>query len=953
MNRAWTQSAWAVPGMCAGLSLAAAVFAGETRVTDLRCEYRVHPLGIDTVAPELSWRMESGQRGEVQTAYRVLVARDRRTLAANVGDLWDSGQVDSDPSIQIRYRGQALRSGQECFWKVRAWDRDGNPSAWSPVGYWSMGLLEPVDWEANGPACWIGLDEPANRSPADRRLPARYLRRQFNVERKVRRATAYVCGLGLFEFYLNGRKVGDHVLEPALSEYTKRAYYVTFDVASHLRRGVNVLGVILGNGRYFAPRTAEPTATRTFGYPKLLLKLRVEYADGSTADVVSDDTWKLTTNGPIRANNEYDGEEYDARMEFRGWSEPGYDDSAWQPARLVGSPDGPIAHARVGGSIAQLGRLFGPGSKCQMSAQMIDPIRVTETLMPRSVRERSPGVYLFDLGQNMVGWCRLTVRGPRGTRVTLRHAETLNPDGSLYVANLRSAKATDTYILKGGGTEVYEPRFTYHGFRYVELRGYPGKPDRSALVGRVVHDDLESAGAWTSSNPLLNQVYENVRWGVRGNYRSIPTDCPQRDERQGWLGDRSEESLGETYLFNTEALYRKWLLDMADAQKDNGSVPDVSPPYWPFYSDNVTWPSSSVIIPDHLYQQYADTDILARHYPCMQRWMEHLNGFVKADLMPRDTYGDWCVPPADPKIIHSQDPAQKTAPAILGTAYYYHCLELMARYATVLGRTDAARQYRESAARLKTAFNQKFLAADGRRYDNGSQTSCVLPLAFGLVPGADRGRIVAHLVEKIAQESHHHVGTGLVGGQWLMRTLSDNGRVDLAYALASQTTYPSWGYMISKGATTIWELWNGDTADPAMNSGNHVMLVGDLLTWMYEDLAGIRADPNEPGFKHILMRPEPVGNLRFLRATHRSPFGLIVSDWRRRDDVFDWTVQIPPNTTATVWVPGRDARAITESGQPAERAPGVRLFRVEGDRVVLLVGSGRYHFLSRESQGSR
>jgi alpha-L-rhamnosidase len=598
------------------------------------------------------------------------------------------------------------------------------------------------------------------------------------------------------------------------------------------------------------------------------------------------------------------------------------------------------------GDVPVLGRAF---LNSGLSAQMIEPIRVTETLKPRSVRELSPGVYIFDLGQNLVGWCRLKVRGPRGTRVTLRHAETLKADGSLYLDNLRSAKVTDTYILKGEGSEVYEPRFAYHGFRYVELRGYPGKPDLSTLQGRWVHDDLESAGDWAFSNPLLDQIYKNVRWGVRGNYRSMPTDCPQRDERQGWLGDRSEESKGETYLFNTAALYRKWLQDMADGQKDNGSVPDVCPPYWPFYSDNVTWPSSSVIIPDHLYEQYADTDIVARHYPSMKKWIDYMSGFLRDDLMPRDTYGDWCVPPADPKLIHSQDPAQKTAPAILGTTYFYHCLELMARYATLLGKSDEAGHYRDLAAKLQTAFNRKFLSADGSQYDNGSQTSCVLPLAFGLVPAKDRPRVFDHLIDKISTESHDHVGTGLVGGQWLMRTLSDNGRGDLAYLLASQKTYPSWGYMIGKGATTIWELWNGDTADPAMNSGNHVMLVGDLITWMYEYLAGIKSDPEQPGFKHLLMRPQPVGDLVFVRATHRSLYGLIVSDWKMHDGRFDWTVEIPANTTATVYVPAKDLRTVTESVRPAKRASGVKFRGLEAGRAVFVIGSGRYHFVSREA----
>jgi alpha-L-rhamnosidase len=733
-----------------------------------------------------------------------------------------------------------------------------------------------------------------------------------------------------------------------LSQYEKRTFYVTYDVTGQLRPGANAVGAWLGNGRFYAPRLSVPTATVGFGFPKLLLQMHVEFADGTSEDILSDDTWKLTTDGPIRANNEYDGEEYDARKEMPGWAQPGFDDAQWERAQFVTAPDGNLYHARPFGSdVAAVGRLFHKQPEGRLSAPMLPPIRVTETLKPKSVRELRPGVFIFDFGQNLVGWCRLKVAGPADTVVTLRHAETLRPDGSLYLDNLRSARVTDTYILKGAGTVVYEPRFTYHGFRFVEVPGFPGRPDLSTLEGRVVNDDLESAGDWECSQPLLNRIHRNIFWGVRGNYRSIVTDCPQRDERQGWLGDRSAEAKGETFLFNTAPLYAKWVQDMADAQKDNGSVPDVCPAYWPLYSDGVTWPSSTIIIPGHLLTQFADTGLIARHYSSMKLWLDHMAGFLKDDLMPRDIYGDWCVPPENPKLIHSQDPARKTAGPLLGTAYYIHCLDLMAQYATFLGKADDAARYSELAGRMKTAFNRAFLKPDGRQYDNGSQTSCVLPLALGLAPDGDRDKVFAHLVGKITGESHHHIGTGLIGGQFLMQTLTRGGRVDLAYTLATNTSYPSWGYMVEKGATTIWELWNGDTADPAMNSGNHVMLVGDLLTWLYEDLAGIQSDPAHPGFKHIVMHPRPVGDLRFVRATHRSPYGRIASAWSKDGRTFDWRLTVPPNTTATVFIPTTGAGRVTESGRPLAAAAGVRLLRREAGCIVCELGSGQYHFNSR------
>jgi len=1055
----------------------------------LRCEYLKDPLGIDVVQPRLSWVLGADKpaaRDKRQSAWQVLVASNLRDLKANHANLWDSGKVASDQSIQVRYDGKVLTSEQQCYWKVRVWDERGKPSAWSKPACWTMGLLKPSDWHAH----WIGLDEPAANQPAakvlgnaqwiwfpegqpekaapvgtryfrrtitippgsvvkrailsftadnsgafhingrkvgtasdfhsasdfevgkdlragdnqlavsvrnegsdanpaglvaflrvefaqgapltvatdsswksasketagwmgagfdeagwvaakqlgapgmapwgelsgpeDRRLAARMLRREFAVEKKVRRATAYVCGLGLSEFYLNGRKVGDHVLSPALTEYTKRACYVTYDVTKQLRKGANAAGIILGNGRFYAPRSKVPTGTASYGYPKLLFQMNIEYQDGTSAELVSDEAWSLTTAGPIQANNEYDGEEYAATREMDGWSTAGFSASQWQPAQAVTAPGGMVV------------------------AQMINPIRVVETLKPVAVAQPKPGVWVYDLGQNMVGWCRLKVSGPRGTQVSLRHAETLKDDGTLYLDNIRGAKVTDIYTLKGRGTEVYEPRFTYHGFRFVEVTGYPGKPSLSALEGRVVHDDLETAGEFACSNPLLNRIYQNIVWGVSGNYRSISTDCPQRDERQGWLGDRSAESKGETYLFNTAALYAKWLQDMEDAQKDSGSVPDVCPAYWPIYSDNVTWPSSTVLIPGALREQFADERIIARHYPSAKKWMDYMARFVTNGIIARDSYGDWCVPPEDPKLIHSNDPNRKTDKALLATAYFYEDARLMARYATLLGKAEDARHFTALAATLKDAFNRRFYNASTGHYDNGSQTSCVLPLAFDLVPEGERGRVFNHLVRKITDETKNHIGTGLIGGQWLMRVLTDGGRADLAYTIASQKTYPSWGYMVEKGATTIWELWNGDTADPAMNSGNHVMLVGDLGIWLYENLAGIKPDPEQSGFKHSVMRPEPVGDLQFVKASHRSPYGLIASHWQRKNGVFHWDITVPVNTTATVYVPAASAENITEGGKPVRNARGVRFVRMEQGRAVFEVGSGHYSFQSPE-----
>jgi alpha-L-rhamnosidase len=1054
------------------------------RPEQLRCEYRANPLGIDVVQPRLSWVLAPADpkaRGLKQSTYRVLVASSDANLRADKGDLWDTGKVQSDQSIQLAYAGKALASGAQAFWKVQVWDQAGKPSAWSQPAHWSMGLLKLEDWKGK----WIGRDEdkvlrrsaspywslqnarwiwfpagdPAKSAPAgarffraalsvpadrkivkatavagadssfelflngqetgkgrqvqmpevfdisaslhpgrnvlaiqatnaragkpagliaavridfdrgdpllsttganwrtaqkapeawnqpdfddstweaakdlgpygmepwsevgftqERYLPARMLRKEFDVPKKLKRATAYVSGLGLSDLYLNGGKVDNRVLSPGLTDYDKHVLYVTFDATKQLVAGRNALGLLLGNGRFFAPR-----AMRTFGYPKAIVQLDLEYEDGSRSSVVSDESWKLTTEGPIRLNNEYDGEEYDARREIGGWARPGFDDSRWEAAQAVAAPAGLLA------------------------AEMAEPLRVTETLRPVKVTEIRPGVFIFDMGQNLVGWCRLRVSGPAGTQVRLRHAETLKDNGELYVDNLRSARATDLYTLKGVGSETWEPRFTYHGFRYVEVTGFPGKPPLTALEGRVVHDDMARIADFSSSNPLLNQIHKSIFWGVRGNYRSIPTDCPQRDERQGWLGDRSMVSRSESYLFDVAAFYSKWMVDLVDSQRDSGSIPNVAPAYWVIYSDNITWPSTFIFVPAMLYDQYGDRRAIETHYPAMKKWIEYMRGFLEDGLMPRDTYGDWCVPPESPKLIHSQDPARITDKTLLGTTYYYHLLRLMARYARLLDKPQDAAGFEDLAASIRTAFEKKFYSAEAGYYSNGTQTSSILPLAFGITPEQNRGRVFDRLIDKIERESNGHVGTGLVGAQWLMRTLSDNGRADVAYQIANQKTYPGWGYMIQRGATTIWELWNGDTADPAMNSGNHVMQIGDLGVWMYEYLAGIRTDPEQPGFKHILVRPYPLADLSFVKASHQSMYGTISSAWKRDGGRLRLDITIPANTGASVYVPAKEAAAVSESGQPAAKAKGVKFLRMEAGAAVFEVGSGSYSFTS-------
>jgi len=891
---------------------------GSIRVTDLRAGGRRNPLGIDETRPRLSWIIESEVRGDKQAAYRILVASSRELLDRDTGDLWDTKKVRSDQSVSVYYDGEGLASGSRAFWKVKVWNAKGRESEWSEPGMWSMGLLDPGDWRAE----WIGLDKALGNDRPDqesRELSARYLRKEFDIEKPVARAMAYIVGLGVYEMYLNGERVGDHVLSPGLTEYPKRSFYITYDVTGMLKKGVNTAGVILGSGRYFAPRILDPTPTLTYGFPKMLLQIEVEFNDGSDKTIVSDASWKITADGPILVNNEYDGELYDARKEMPGWNKNGYDDSDWMPVERVEKPSETI------------------------SAQMNEPIRIMETIKPVALSEPRPGVYVFDMGQNMVGWTKLSVEGEAGTEVRLRFAETLKEDGMLYTDNLRGAKCTDTYILRGGGDESYEPRFVFHGFRFVEMTGYPGTPNLSVLEGKVLHDDLEPVGSFECSNDLINNIYRNAVWGLRGNYRSVPTDCPQRDERQGWLGDRAEGSRGESYIFDISKLYRKWLVDIFDAQKESGSISDVNPAYWPFFNDNVTWAGAPVQLVKMLYDHYGDRDVIVQSYTPLKKWIDYMvSTYMENGLMPRDNYGDWCVPPVDPEVIHTRDPARLTAGEYLGTSYFYYYLTLMEEFALMLGKSEDAGRFGELAATMKEAFNSYFFDRKKMKYSNNTATASILALAFDLVPEEYERVVFENLVKKIEVEHDAHITTGLVGQQFFNRVLTRYGRADLAMTVNTQPDYPGYGYMMENGATTIWELWNGNTADPAMNSHNHVMLLGDFLTWLYEDLAGISPDESDPGFRHIVMKPTLIEGLDRVEASHKCSYGMIRSAWETEGGVFDWTISVPVNTTATVYIPVSDVPEITEGGNPYDLSGG----EISGGICKIELSSGDYHFRS-------
>ena len=775
---------------------------------------------------------------------------------------------------------------------------DGSEDIYATDGTWLSSKSVPQKWETNamtsegwekkstvfgkaGMQPW-GNVNGANGLPD---LPALHFRKEFVLDenKKIRSAVAHITGLGLFELYLNGQKVGNHVLDAMVTDYTKTIAFQTLDIKNSLLNGENAVGVMLGNGRYTNPRVGIH-----YGQPVTRMLMRVEYEDGTIQEIVTDESWMATDQGPIRFNNEFDGEIYDARMELPGWSMVGYEAEKWMKS-------------------VQLSKdLIAPG---KAKAQMMPPIRVTEVIKPKSVKLTQRGTYMVDMGQNMVGFCRIKAKGPEGTTIKLVHAETLKPDGNLFMANLRSARVTDRYTMKGREVEVYQPRFVYHGFRFVEVTGYPGDMTVDDIEGCVVHDDLDRIGYFETSNPLVNQIYHNIFWGVRGNYRSMPTDCPQRDERLGWLGDRAAESEGEALLFNTAPLHSKWLRDMSDSQLENGSVSDVSPNYWKLYNDNVTWPSATIIIPNVLYRQYGDIGIIAEHYPSMKKWMDHMiKTQVKDNIILHDTYGDWCCPPESPELIHSKDPLRKTAGPVLSTTYFYGNLRLMEKYANLLNKNEDAKYWSEQAVKMKEAFIAKYYNKEKKCFDNGSQTSSVLPLFFDMIPEGESEAVFEQLVNKIMVHTKGHIGVGLVGAQYLNRVLSDYNRSDISWKLATNTDFPSWGYMVKNGATTIWELWNGDTANPGMNSHNHVMLIGDLNVWFHERLAGIR--PAEPGYKKILFKPEPVKGIDYVKASLETPYGKASSHWTVKENKFVLNIEVPANTEADVILPDGNSQKV-------------------------------------------
>ena len=832
------------------------------------------------------------------------------SLEANQGDLWDSGQVTSGESTHVVYAGVALTSRLRCYWKVSVWDAAGNVSDWSTPAAWEMALLRPEEWQAK----WIGSGSSSEPRPPEGFFKSTkeltnlveqvtvngrstLLRKSFVADKPIRRAEAYVTGLGYYELSCNGQRVGDRVLAPAKSNYRRWVLYDTYDLTTQLRKGTNVLGVMLGNG-WFNPykKWWEPYRMQWFGSKCALLQLHVEYADGSSLVISSDGSWQ-TAPGPVLSSCVYDGEVYDATKELPGWDQPGAIDSGWKPANVVEPPGGDLV------------------------SHLMPPIKVIEHIKPVAVKNPKPGAYVFDLGQNFAGWVRLTAAGLRGQRITLRYAEDLLPDGNIDVTSNERALATDVYVMKGQGQERYEPRFTFHGFRYVEVTGFPGVPQLDNVLGCVVHTACESTGEFICDNELINRIHRATRWSQRSNLMGYPMDCPQRDERLGWFGDAMVSMEEAMFNFDLPLFYRQWLDGVRFNQNEsNGDISIVSPR--PYITDepDPTWSSAYGVMTWQYYLHYGDRQLLSQQFEAMKRYVDYLGTQATNHILPKYWIGDWGT------IVEGWKEGE---PVSVSTAFYYYDTVILAKAAGVLGKPQVVEKYTALATQIKAAYNRTFYDAKKRQYEPGSQFANAFPLFLDLVEPADQAGVLQNVLRDL-ERCKGHFDVGVLGAKYLIDALTQFGKEDVVYQLVNQTGFPSWAHMLEGGRTTLSEFWD------LKGSHNHVMM-GSIDAWFYRTLAGIQTDENQPGFEHIVIRPFIPNSLSFIRASTQTVRGKVAVEWIKKNGELQLSVTIPVNSTATVHVPAASAKAV-------QSTPALKAVRFEKNAAVYEIGSGEYEF---------
>ncbi|MGC4104283.1 family 78 glycoside hydrolase catalytic domain [Ferruginibacter sp.] len=884
----------------------------QLKADHLLTENLQDPVGIDILQPQFSWQLQSGERNVQQSAYEIQAGTETAALVKGEG-AWKTGKINSDQSAHITYNGPALVAGKRYYWRVRVWDNKGNTSEWSKPASWQMALLQPSDWKAQ----WIvpGVDDSTYASPL--------FRKQFSYSKKVRSATAYITAHGLYEAQLNGQRVGDAYLAPGWTSYNKHLQYQCYDVTNLLKQGAAVIAVTLGDG-WYRGNFAFDNKRNIYGTDiALLFQLDIVYADGTKESVVSDNSWKSST-GAIRSAGIYAGETIDARLEKKGWTLAGYDDSKWDAVKT-----------------ADL-------SKTVLAAAYNEPIKKHETIQPVKIITTPKGERVIDFGQNLVGWVQLKVKGKPGDSVKIYHAEVLDKNGNFYTENLRGAKAEDIYVLKGNEEEIFEPHFTFHGFRYAKLEGYPGELKPENFTAMVLYSDMKQAGSFTTSDPLINQLQHNIEWGLRGNFLDVPTDCPQRDERMGWTGDAQAFFRTATFLRGVNNFFTKWLKDLSLDQVSTGSVPHVIPnplgdKGWAA-GGSAGWADASTIIPWQMYLVYGDKRILENQYNSMKAWVGYMQSQSTNDLWNKGShFGDWLF------YTMADDNDGKSAITnkyLIAQCFYANSTQLLINAAKVLGKNEDVATYTALLQRIKDAFLKEYTTANGATMSN-TQTSYVLALQFDMLPEALRQQAADRLVANI-REYRNHLTTGFLGTPYLCHVLSRYGYTDVAYTLLLQQTYPSWLYPVTKGATTIWERWdgirtNGEFEAVTMNSFNHYAY-GAIGDWMYRVMAGIDNEDGTVGYKQVRIQPHIGGGFTDVAASYDTQYGKLISSWKIANGKLILQTEIPANTTATIYVPVQGDNEVMESGQPLSASKTIQTTGKEKGYLVVKVGSGKYEF---------
>lgn len=896
------------------LSICGTLLAQDLTVKELTVEHKTDPVGLGNTTPRFSWKISGSGYDIMQTSYSIRVSTDDKFSPSKI--VWQSGKVLSEESVLQPYDGPALKSGQRYFWQVKIRDNKGRESKWSTVAFWEMGLLSQNEWKAK----WIEMAADTLRYS-----PSPYFRKEFQLDKTIAKARIYVSSHGFYELHLNGEKVGDQVLTPGWTSYSKRLQYQVFDVTGMLHKGNNAIGAILGDGWYrgtLAWGNNWAVYGRRLG---VLLQLKITYTDGSESLIISDNTWRATQDGPIKMNDIYNGETFDATKIIAGWDMPGYNDKNWETVKT------------------------GNYSNDNLIASEGSPVRKIQEIKPVRIFRTPKGSLVADMGQNMVGWIRLKVSGPKGTTVTLSHAEVLDKYGEFYTTNLRAAKCQLTYTLAGNGLEIYEPRFTFMGFRFVEVTGFPGELTLDDLTGVVVHSDMKVTGNYESSNSLLNQLQHNIRWGQKGNFVDVPTDCPQRDERLGWTGDAQAFCRTAAFNMDVSSFFTKWLKDITADQKPGGEVPDVIPDILNKQGSLTAQPSAgwgdvAVIAPWTMYMVYGDKNFLENQYAGMKAWVEYIRKKAGSSLIWKggSKYGDWLF--YHPPVNNHTESDGHTELDFIATAFFAYSTSLLSEAATALGKTDDAKMYSDLFNRIKEVFINEYVTKSGR-VGTCSQTSYVLALKFNLLPDDLRSKAAAFLANDISSR-HNHLSTGFLGTPYLCHVLSDNGYTDLAYSLLLQESYPSWLYPVKMGATTIWERWDGEKTDstfqdPGMNSFNHYAY-GAIGDWMYRVSAGIGT--SGAGYRNLIIQPHPTDKLSYTRASFESAYGKIESGWEMKNGKIIISITLPPNTSASIILPASRQENIMENGKPLSQNQYLKDIRTSDNKVIMMAGSGVYSF---------